>query len=109
MPLPVSTASCLEKVQDRGNGGFGACGAKEEDKGSGRVRRSLLMEGVGTTVGEKTVGAAGHGSGAFSMRCKSLERLEWSGATALLLLLGAVLPLYIPVHFLFSIAFHGLS
>ena len=51
MPLPVSSTSCLEKVQDRGSGGFGACGAKEEDKGNGRVSVFGLM--LGTTVGKK--------------------------------------------------------
>ena len=81
MPLPVSTTSCLEKVQDRGSGGFGACGAKEEDKGNGRVSVFRLM--LGTTVGKKTAGAAVQGSGVFSVRCKPLACLEWSGVTAL--------------------------
>ena len=82
MPLPVSTTSCLVKVQDRGSGGFGACGAKEEDKGNGRV--SVFRPMVGTTVGKKkTAGAAVQGSGVFSVRCKPLACLEWSGVTAL--------------------------
>jgi hypothetical protein len=101
MPLPVSTTSCLEKVQDRGSGGFGACGAKEEDKGNGRVSVFRLM--LGTTVGKKTAGAAVQGSGVFSVRCKPLACLEWSGVTALFFVGSGVAAIHTYIYILIII------